>query len=97
MPTDPVLKWLLEGDAAIRWQALRDLKEAAERTVLREQRRIRPTHQNLQSMGPDSGDEQGWPPAPDNHGLDQGTVRARQIEAERFRWRPHQLRVSARV
>jgi hypothetical protein len=26
MPTDPVLKWLLEGDAAIRWQTLRDLK-----------------------------------------------------------------------
>jgi len=40
MPTDPVLKWLLEGDPAIRWQALRDLKGAAERTVRREQRRV---------------------------------------------------------
>jgi hypothetical protein len=40
MPTDPVLQWLLEGDPAIRWQALRDLKGAAERTVRREQRRV---------------------------------------------------------
>ena len=40
MPSDPVLKWLLEGDPAIRWQALRDLKGAAERTVRREQRRV---------------------------------------------------------
>jgi hypothetical protein len=40
MPTDPVLKWLLEGDAATRWQALRDLKGAAERTVRREQQRV---------------------------------------------------------
>jgi hypothetical protein len=37
---DPVLDWLLEGDPAIRWQALRDLKGAAESTVRREQRRV---------------------------------------------------------
>jgi hypothetical protein len=43
MPTDPVLKWLLKGDAAIRWQALRDLKGASERTVRREQRRVAET------------------------------------------------------
>jgi hypothetical protein len=39
-PADAVLEWLLEGDPAIRWQALRDLKGAAERTVRREQRRV---------------------------------------------------------
>ena len=43
MPTDPILKWLLEGDAAIRWQALRDLKGAAERTVRRERGRVAET------------------------------------------------------
>jgi hypothetical protein len=37
------LKWLLEGDPAIRWQALRDLKGAAERTVRREQQRVAET------------------------------------------------------
>ena len=37
------LKWLLAGDPAIRWQALRDLKGAAERTVRREQRRVAET------------------------------------------------------
>ena len=35
-----VLEWLLEGDPAIRWQAVRDLQGAAERTVRREQRRV---------------------------------------------------------
>jgi hypothetical protein len=40
MAADAVLAWLLEGDSAIRWQALRDLKRAAETTVRREQRRV---------------------------------------------------------
>lgn len=40
MAHDPVLGWLLEGDASIRWQALRDLKGAAESTWLRECRRV---------------------------------------------------------
>ncbi|HEY2016388.1 MAG TPA: hypothetical protein VGH38_22945 [Bryobacteraceae bacterium] len=38
--TDAILESLLEGDPAIRWQTLRDLKGAPERTVLREQRRV---------------------------------------------------------
>lgn len=37
---DPVSRWLLEGDPAIRWQALRDLHGAAERTVQRERRKV---------------------------------------------------------
>jgi hypothetical protein len=40
MATDPVLAWLLDGDPAVRWQALRDLKGAADRTVRREQQRV---------------------------------------------------------
>jgi hypothetical protein len=40
MAADPVLQWLLEGDPAIRWQSLRDLRGAAERTVRREQGRV---------------------------------------------------------
>ncbi|MBI5880114.1 MAG: hypothetical protein HZB53_20895 [Chloroflexi bacterium] len=40
LPTDAVLDWLLEGDPAIRWQALRDLRGAAERTVTRERKRV---------------------------------------------------------
>jgi hypothetical protein len=40
MGHDAVLEWLLEGDPAIRWQAVRDLKGAGERTLLREQRRV---------------------------------------------------------
>src|SRR5437773_9577361 len=38
--TDSVIQWLLDGDPAIRWQALRDLVGAAERTVERERRRV---------------------------------------------------------
>ena len=34
------LAWLLEGDAAIRWQTLRDLVEAPERSVERERRKV---------------------------------------------------------
>jgi hypothetical protein len=37
---DAVLDWLLAGDPAIRWQALRDLLDAGERTVARERRRV---------------------------------------------------------
>ena len=36
----PVIRWLLDGDPAIRWQTLRDLVGAAERTVTQEQRKI---------------------------------------------------------
>ncbi len=38
--TDRVIQWLLDGDPAIRWQALRDLVGAAERTVEHERRRV---------------------------------------------------------
>jgi hypothetical protein len=34
------IQWLLEGDPAIRWQALRDLVGASERTVERERRNV---------------------------------------------------------
>jgi hypothetical protein len=37
---EPVLSWLLAGDPAIRWQVLRDLTDAPERTVERERRKI---------------------------------------------------------
>jgi len=40
MATDAVLAWLLEGDPSIRWQALRHLQDASERTVRREQLRV---------------------------------------------------------
>jgi hypothetical protein len=40
MPEDAVLRWLLDGDPAIRWQALRDLVGAAQSTVERERRRV---------------------------------------------------------
>lgn len=35
-----IIPWLLEGDPAIRWQVLRDLEGASERTVERERQRI---------------------------------------------------------
>ncbi|MFN2400412.1 MAG: hypothetical protein ABR543_17495 [Gemmatimonadaceae bacterium] len=38
--TDGAIQWLLEGDAAIRWQALRDLAGATERTVDRERKKV---------------------------------------------------------
>jgi hypothetical protein len=38
--TDRVIQWLLDGDPAIRWQTLRDLVGAAERTVQRERQKI---------------------------------------------------------
>src|SRR5579864_8076842 len=38
--TDGVVQWLLDGDPAIRWQTLRDLAGAAERTVEQERRKI---------------------------------------------------------
>jgi hypothetical protein len=37
---DNVIRWLLDGDAAIRWQAIGDLIGAAERTVERERRKM---------------------------------------------------------
>ena len=39
-PAARVIQWLLDGDPAIRWQALRDLVWAAERTVERERRKV---------------------------------------------------------
>jgi len=38
MARDAVLDWLMEGDASIRWQALRDLVGSAGRTWERERR-----------------------------------------------------------
>jgi hypothetical protein len=38
--TDGVIHWLLDGDPAIRWQTLRDLVGATERTVERERKRV---------------------------------------------------------
>src|SRR5213596_2194755 len=38
--TDSVIQWLLDGDPAIRWQALRGLVGAAEGTVERERRKV---------------------------------------------------------
>ena len=38
--TDSAIQWLLDGDPAIRWQALRDLVGAAERTVEHERRKV---------------------------------------------------------
>jgi hypothetical protein len=38
--TDRVIQWLQDGDPAIRWQALRDLVGAAERTVEQERRKV---------------------------------------------------------
>src|SRR5262249_31333550 len=38
--TDKVSRWLLDGDPAIRWQALRDVVGAAERTVERERQKV---------------------------------------------------------
>lgn len=37
---DEAIEWLLEGDAAIRWQTLRDLAGASERTIERERSRV---------------------------------------------------------
>jgi hypothetical protein len=37
---DPVVKWLLEGDPAIRWQVMRDLLDAPEESWQEERRRI---------------------------------------------------------
>ena len=38
--TDGAIRWLLDGDPAIRWQALRDIVGAPERTVARERARV---------------------------------------------------------
>jgi hypothetical protein len=40
MPADDTIRWLLAGDPAIRWQVLRDLAGATERTVERERRKV---------------------------------------------------------
>src|SRR5687767_12961522 len=38
--TDRAIQWLLDGDPAIRWQTLRDLVGAGDRTVERERRKV---------------------------------------------------------
>jgi hypothetical protein len=38
--SDETLRWLLAGDPAVRWQTLRDLTDAAPRTVARERRKV---------------------------------------------------------
>jgi hypothetical protein len=38
--TDKVTQWLMEGDPAIRWQTLRDLADAPETSVEREQQKV---------------------------------------------------------
>lgn len=38
--TDDSIQWLMNGDPAIRWQTLRDLVGASERTIERERRRV---------------------------------------------------------
>jgi hypothetical protein len=38
--TDKTIQWLLDGDPAIRWQTLRDLVGAAERTVGHERQKV---------------------------------------------------------
>ncbi|HSD27900.1 MAG TPA: hypothetical protein VLL75_11400, partial [Vicinamibacteria bacterium] len=40
MVTDRTIQWLLDGDPAIRWQTLRDLGGAPERTYERERRKV---------------------------------------------------------
>ncbi len=40
MRDDRVIRWLLDGDPAIRWQTMRDLTDAAERTVQRERGKV---------------------------------------------------------
>jgi hypothetical protein len=40
VPTDPVVDWLLDGDPAIRWQALRDLADAPPDRVAAERARV---------------------------------------------------------
>jgi len=40
LPADAAIPWLLEGDPAIRWQALRDLAGASERKVEQERRKV---------------------------------------------------------
>lgn len=40
MAKDAVLDWLVEGDPAVRWQALRDLRGASPAAVRREQKRV---------------------------------------------------------
>src|SRR3954463_6994484 len=37
---DPVVRWLLQGDPAIRWQVLRDLVNASETEVATERARV---------------------------------------------------------
>ncbi|MBZ5582261.1 MAG: hypothetical protein LAQ30_08670 [Acidobacteriia bacterium] len=48
---DAVVDWLLGGDPSIRWQVLRDLRDAAERTVERERKRVAETGWGARLLG----------------------------------------------
>jgi hypothetical protein len=37
---NPIIRWLLDGDPAIRWQALRDLTDASDDQIEKERERV---------------------------------------------------------
>jgi hypothetical protein len=53
------LEWLLEGDPAIRWRVLRDLTDAAERTVTTNRRRVATEGWGAQLLAVQN-DDGGW-------------------------------------
>ena len=54
--TESAIEWLVEGDPAIRWQTLRDLKGAAARTVEAERRRVAGEGWGARLLGLQDGD-----------------------------------------
>jgi hypothetical protein len=54
--TDKTIQWLLDGDPAIRWQALRDLVGASARTVAAERRRVAQTGWGARLLAEQSAD-----------------------------------------
>jgi len=56
MAKDAVLDWLLEGDPAIRWQVLRDLRGASAGAVRREQKQIAREGWGARLLGLQDGD-----------------------------------------
>ena len=63
----PALAWLLEGDPAIRWQALRDLGDAPDRTVQRERNRISREGWGARLLAEQSADGR-WAPGKSSEG-----------------------------
>ena len=57
---DPVIEWLLEGDAAIRWQVMRDLLDAPAKDWERERRRTVDTGWTAELIA-QQGAEGEWP------------------------------------